>query len=417
MKRSGKTYLLLAIGVITASAAAVQSFAIVNQRRAPARSVAFGMPFGGVAKASLGSALQAARIAKNPQSVPAKAEIQLAREGFASEPLAMPALAILIQSAEAEGRAAQARKLLVRAGELSRRDNLINAMLIDDAMKKNDPSRAVLLLGRAMTVNYKVRDIYVGRMAAATVRPGALEALPPLLGRNPDWAKEYWATIAGNSALMPNGAKVRLQIARTPWNLNKPNDTDFRLIKELANFDPATAFGLSQALGSPNSSTGEILTSPNFDREPQFVPFDWELLQSGDIGADIEPKAGRLVLSSLPAASGVAARQMVRIAGSGRYRVQWKISGLSAGTDASLKFRLSCADRAKGVAPIAPAILAQGSGSAVVDIGTSACGWYWATLELDTSLSPAGVDVEVRQLSLRRETARAVASKTAQSQF
>lgn len=413
MKLSAKTYLLLGIGLIAAAAAGAQSFAIVNQQRAPARSLMLGLPFDGTAKGSLANLMQAARVAKNLQSTPTKAEIALARQAFASEPLAASSLPILIQEAGASGKGLQARQLLQRAGQLTRRNNLLNAMLIDDATKLNDPSRAVTLLGRAMTVNYKVRDLYVGRMAAATVSPGALEALPPLLGRNPDWAKEYWTTVVGNRALIPNGAKVRLHIAGAPWSLKEPGEIDFQLIRELANLDPAMAFRLSQALGAPKLAAGEILSNPDFRREPRFAPLDWELLQSGDIGADIEPAAGRLVLSSLPAASGVAARQLVHVAAPGRYRVQWKVSGLPAGNDASLKFRLACTDRSRPAAGIAPAMLAQGTGNAVIDVRDAGCEWYWATLELDTSNSTAGVDVELRELSLRREGAAPAADSAA----
>lgn len=416
MNLSGKSYLLLAAGLVVGAAAAAQSFAIANERRAPTRTLMLGMPFNGVADASMANLLQAARVAKGPQSAPSKAEIKHAREALASEPLATSALPILIQEAEAEGRAKQARRLLDLSGGLTRRDNLINAMLIDEAMKTEGSSRVFLLLGRAIAVDYKVRDLYVGRMAAATGSPGALNALPPVLGRDPEWATEYWATIAGNNALVLDGAKVRLRIAGAPWKLNKPDETDFRLIRELANLDPDAALQLSQALGLRRSSTGDILANPNFIQKPRFVPLDWELFQSGDIGADIDRAAGRLVLSSLPAASGVAARQLVNIAAPGRYRLQWKLLGLATGADGTLKFRLACADQSKVAVSMVPVLLAPGTGGAAIDVRSSTCSWYWATLELDTSNSAAGVDVEVRQLSLRREGAASGASRPAESQ-
>ncbi|WP_058817437.1 hypothetical protein [Sphingopyxis sp. H050] len=415
MKLLGKSYLLLGVGLVTGVAAAAQSYSIVNQRRAPERSLMLGLPFDGTAKGSLANLMQTARVAKDPRSMPTKREIALARQAFASEPLASSSLPILIEAAAATGKGGQARQLLQRAAQLTRRNNLLNAMLIDDATKLNDPSRAVVLLGRAMTVNYKVRDLYVGRMAAATVSPGALEALPPLLGQNPDWSKEYWTTVVGNRALIPNGAQVRLRIAGPPWNKKRPGEIDFQLIRELANLDPAMAFRLSQALGAPRPAASEILANQDFRREPRFAPLDWELLQSGDIGADIEPAVGRLVLSSLPSASGVAARQLVHIAGPGRYRLQWKVAGLATGSDASLKFRLACADRSRPTAPIAPAMLTQGAGSAAIDVRNANCSWYWATLELDTSNSAAGVDVELRQLSLRREGGAPAADSAAPS--
>lgn len=418
MNSTGKKALLLGVGLVAAIAAAAQSFVIANQRRAPARSVALGMPPVGAAKASLSRQLQGVRLARKPKSVPSALEVRLAREAFAGDPLAVSALPVLIQSLQGQGNAVQSRQLLTLASQLTRRDNLINAMLIDDAMAKDNPERAVKLLGQAMTVSYEVRDLYVGRMAAATVSPGALQALPPILGRNPKWAEDYWLAVLANPAAIPQAAEVRQRIAGAPWKLDKASESDFRLIVELAARGyPASAFNLAHALGLPQPPAGELLTNPGFDRQPRYVPIDWELLQTGDIGANIEAKEGALLLSSLPDASGIAARQIVHLTQPGGYRVQWNMSGLADRKDATVKLRLSCAERGKGGTQIAPATLAEGTGSARIEVPASNCSWYWATIELDTTAGDAGVDIAIRRLSLQRAAGAApkVAAPVSQS--
>lgn len=412
--KSGKFYLLLAVGIVAACLVAAQSYAIVHSRRAPTLSLALSVAPEGLAKASLSRALQGARLAKDPKSAPPKLEVQLAREGFSADPLAVAALPVLIQNLQAKGQVQQSRRLLELAGGLTRRDNLINAMLIDEAMLKDDPKRAVELLGRAMAVSYEVRYLYVRRMAAATASAGALQALPPILGANPKWAEDYWQAVLENPSIMPMAGDVRQRIADEPWKLNQPNEKDLQLIHELGiRGYPAAAFGLSQALGLKASPTGELITNGSFDRAPRFVPIDWELLQTGDIGATIEPKEKALLLSSLPAASGTAARQIVQLSGPGRYRVGWTMTGLAKGSDAVVKLRLNCADPTKMSPSIAPAVLGDGTGSASITVPATACQWYWASLELDTSRGDTGVDIAIRRLSLRREAAAANAVATA----
>lgn len=417
MNSFGKKALLLGIGGVAAAAVAAQSFVIANQRRAPARSVALGLPPQGAAMAALSRQLQGARLAKSPKSFPAPRELRLARAAFAADPLTVSALPVVIQSLEGQGKVGQSRQLLALAGRLTRRDNLVNAMLIDDAMTKQNPERAVRLLGQAMAVSYEVRDLYVARMAAATVSPGALQALPPILGRRPKWGEDYWLAVLANPAAIPPAGEVRQRIAGAPWKLNKASDTDLRLIFQLASRGyPASAFELAHALGLRRPPAGELLTNGGFDRQPRFVPVDWELLQTGDIGADIETKAGALVLSSLPDASGIAARQIVHIPSAGGYRVQWNMTGLADRKDAIVKFRLSCAERGKGGTQIAPATLGEGEGSASIMVPASACAWYWATIELDTTLGDTGVDIAIRRLSLQR-AAGAVPKAASVSQF
>ena len=408
MKKSGKFYLLLGTGVLFAGAAWAQSTVIVNQRRAPAVSAMIGVPPQGWAKAGLSRAMLGARLSKDPKSAPKKLERRLAEEAFAMEPLATSALPVLIQSLAANGKREQSEKLLDLAGGLTRRDNLINAMLIDDALKRGRPERAVQLLGRAMSVDYDARYFYVERMAAATASPGAMNVLAPMLGRNPKWSADYWVAVLRIPTVIPQAGKLRLRVAGSPWNLKQATKTDLDLIAELASRkQPALAYDIARALGMRAQQGGEVLTGSGFDREPRFTPFEWELLQSGDIGATIEPKERTLAISGLAAASGIAARQLAFVPSAGTYRLRWKLTGLKAVPDAALKLRLTCVDPDAIRVPVAPVTLTEGAGSAAIRIAGSACRWYSATLELDAAGSSSGIDIAVQQLSLRGDGAAA----------
>lgn len=390
--------------MLVAGVAWAQSMVIVNQRRAPAVSAAIGLPPQGWAKAGLSRAMLSARLSKDPKSTPKKLERRLAEEAFTTEPLATSALPVLIQSLAASGKVQRSERLLELAGGLTRRDNLINAMLIDEELKRGRPERAVQLLGRAMSVDYDARYFYVERLAAATASPGAMDVLAPMLGRNPKWSADYWVAALRIPAVIPSAGKVRLRIAGRPWNLKQATRTDLDLIAELASRQqPALAYDIARALGMRAQPGGEVLTGSDFDREPRFTPFEWELLQTGDIGATIEPKERTLAISGLAAASGIAARQLAFVPAAGTYRLRWKLTGLKAAPDATLKLRLTCVEPDVIRVPVAPVTLTQGAGSAAIKIADSACRWYSATLELDAAGSSTGIDIAVQQLSLRRD--------------
>ncbi len=404
MKKSGKFYLLIAVGLLAAGTVWAQSTVIVNQRRAPARAALIGIPPQGWVKASLSHALQGRRLVNNPKSTPLTLERRLAQEAFASEPLATPALPVLVMSLAADGKQRQSEQLIGLAAGLTRRDNLINAMLIDEALKRGQSQRAMQLLGRAMSVDYGVRYLYLERMAAGTANAGAMDVLLPMLGRNPKWSVDYWNAVLRVPQALPQAGEIRRRMAGPPWNLRRPSKTDFELIAELAKRNQsALAHDLALRLGMPPAQAGEILVGSTFDREPRFVPFDWELFQTGEVGATIDTKAGTLSISGLPGASDIVARQLINVATPGVYRLRWRLSGLGSNPDAALKLRLACAEAGKISAPIAPVRLGEGMGSAVLKVSAPACNWYGVTLEFDAEDSSIGTDIVVEQLSLRRE--------------
>lgn len=406
--KAGRFYLLMGIGLLTACTVWAQSSVIVNQLRAPDRAAMIGLPPQGWVKASQSHALQTARLTKNPKSSPGMVERRLAEEAFALEPLAKSAWPVLVKSLAVAGKQRESERFLELAGGLSRRDNLLNALLINRALEKGEPQNALRLLGRAMSVDQGARQLYLKRMAAATADAGAGDVLVPLLGRDPSWGAGYWAAVLEEPNALLQAGEIRLRIAGPPWEIKAPASTDFPLIANLANQkQPVLAHEIARALGMGPRPDGEILTGSTFERRPRFLPFEWELFQTGDIGAVIEPRTRTLTISSLPAASGVVARQMVRIPDAGSYRLHWKLTGLEATPDASLKLRLSCAEGDKDNVSIAPFRMAEGEGSAVIHIALSSCDWYIVTLELDAPDSTVGTDIAIQRLSLRHDNGRA----------
>lgn len=398
-----RRYLVLGLGVLAAAAVGATSFAIANQTRKPAVAMAVGVPPQGLAQAGVARALYGSRLVKNPKARPGAPERRLAERAFAAEPLAANALPILIAGLAADGDRQQSEALLQLAGKVTRRDRLINAMLIDEELPKNRPDRVIKLFDRAMAVSYEVRGFYLERLADATAAPGALQALVPMLGRSPDWSAEYWNAVVLRPQVVPQAGELRLRIAAAPWNQRKQLGSDAGLIRELITAKQfETASALAGAMGL-KAAPGDSLIDPGFSQTPRFPPIDWELVESGEIGVSIDRAKGNLLLSSLPASEGIVARQLTALA-PGRYRLNWQVSGLKTAPGTELRFRLSCVDPGlDGGKSLDSALLTDGSGNHVVTVPTSACRWFWLTLELDTMNVDSGVDIALDRISLRRE--------------
>src|SRR3546814_20936323 len=79
-----------------------------------------------------------------------------------------------------------------------------------------------------MLTNSSAGTAYAKAMAAATARDGAVEALIDVLGPKPRWSDLYWRSIIGEPGSYVNAAKLRIPLARVPWQqiAIEPKDTD-----------------------------------------------------------------------------------------------------------------------------------------------------------------------------------------------
>lgn len=403
MKHSAKRYGLIGVGIVLAGWAAAASSVIANQTRAPQRALILVIGPVHYAEASMASTLYRARLARDNKALPTEFEFGLAKRAFGVEPLAAMAFPVLVQGLAAEGNRQQSEKLLALTGQLTRRNSLLNALQIDAEIKHNRPEQLVKLFGRAMAVNLQVRSFYMDRMAAATSNPAAIDGLAPILGRRPAWDRAYWDAVLNRPEILPQAGRLRKRIAGPPWNRKTPNDVDRNIIAQLAaGRNPQIAYDLARALGLRKPAGSNLLLNGGFDEKQQFVPFDWEVIQSGEIGANIETKAGAMLLSGLASTDRIAFRQLVHIGSAGRYRLSWAIAGLSRAPGALLRFRLTCAESKDFGHTAAVVGLTEGEALSDIEVDPSACRWHWAQVELDTTQSDSGVDVSFEQLDLRR---------------
>jgi hypothetical protein len=375
------------------------SFVVVNELKAPLKSLIIGVPPGAGSKGNAAYLLYYTRKAQHPKATVSPHELRMAGEAYRTAPLQLPALAIIAEARRAGAEQATRPRLLEFAGRLSRRNSAVTAQLVELAALRQDQKSFFAWLSRAALTSNHQRDGYVAAMALGTARPGAVDALTPVLGANPAWADFYWLAVAKVPESLSNAAKVRIAIAQKPWNRTEIVDNDRRLLRALVagrQFDAARqVFDVLSPASKPSAS---FLVNTGFARQPQLPPFDWELAASGDLGSTVIPKERALMISAIGGARGMAARQLVALPG-GNYNLGWKLSGASA-DQAKLAVRIGCAEagnRASASFPLKP-----GAHSRSISAPAGECNWYWFTITAALDDTAPGIDVFLRDLSLTR---------------
>jgi len=377
---------------------ALSSYVISNEVKAPAAAYATGFPPAGIAKANLAFYSYGARAFYDRRASVTTGEVALARLAYRTEPLSSTALSMLLQSISDSG---VEERLLELASDLTRRNSLLNEKQIDSAAARGDDAAFFQWLSRSMLTNNDLLAAYVGAMAQATAKDGAVEALTPVVGPRPRWADHYWEQVAKVPASTVNAAKLRVAVAGAPWLQTEIRRSDQMLALALTNrgeFD--AAFGLYRGLGlAREKPTRNLLFNGTFWRQPKLPPFDWQLAVSGTLGSSIDPEDKSLRVSAIAGARGYAARQLVSLR-PGNYQLGWSLSASMPFESSTLWVRLNCAETGVKASKPVHILLKAGSHSNTFAIPPDGCNWYWLSIDIGLPDTSPGFDAVFQNISL-----------------
>ncbi|SBV32765.1 exported protein of unknown function [uncultured Sphingopyxis sp.] len=382
----------------------VWSYAVANAKRAPSRALVVAAPMSGTAKASVAYNSFAARSAKNAKADVSREETELANAAYRSEPLSAPALGILAVSMTNAEQAQKRQALLDLAGKINRRNMLVNNELIKAAALRGDDRTFFTWLSRVMLTGNEAKTTYGAAMADATAREGTVAALAPIIGPRPKWTDYYWSLVVRRPASLINAARLRLAVAGAPWRQTDIAATDKRLLQELVRYGHLDAgYELASGLGlrdkNAKGAGANLLRNGNFGSVPDLAPFDWQLSSIGSLGASIDSRGKTLLISAIGGARAPAAQQLLRLS-PGKYVVDWELSANGELSRETLFARISCAEG--GAKYGAPRIdLADPSHPKTVTVSGAGCNWYWFAIDVEIPDSAAGVDVHLKQISLK----------------
>lgn len=386
----------LALGIGTG----LSSYAISNETRAPMKTLITGVSPRGIASGNVALASLATRRARDPSSGVNAHELRLAGYAYRAEPMAASAIALQALSLTGKGDGQRRWALLELAGNLTRRNSLVNMSLIEGAALRRDDRKSFAWISRTMLTQSSAGSAYANAMAAATARDGSVEALIDVLGPKPRWSDMYWQSILGQPNSYVNAAQLRIALARGRWKQTAIDSNDKDLVRVLAGtgkFDEARQ--LASTLRPVKGITGNLLANGHFSAEPSFAPFDWELSTLGNLGASIDKDNKQLMISAIGGVNGSAVRQLVRLA-PGNYRLGWSMSNNAPLSENAVTARIFCGESTGAGAQPFVAPLIAGKRNAIVKIPESACRWHWLSIDVALPDDAMGVDIVFSGISL-----------------
>lgn len=269
--------------------------------------------------------------------------VRLVRDGYRREPLNNGALRDLALVYDSDGRPVKARRLMRASERLTKRDFATNAWLAGDYDRLGRSSEALTYYDQALRTSSQAQDMVLPAMIDSLKDDRLVLPVVELLSKRPPWQNLFWGIAPRYRGSLANLAKVRLEIARSGISVDRQYDRT--LIAELGSarqFAAATA--LVRILTPAVAAQSEVVYNPDFNRSPDYQPFDWELSLNTFLTTEIDPRAGVLRISTFADGSGIVARQIVALPAQ-VYTLSVKAVDWDELDKNALYMRLDCAER------------------------------------------------------------------------
>ncbi len=306
--------------------------------------------------------------------------LALARQSYASEPLATTSLAILSQSPSIQQSPERRKALIEGTVRLHKRDKLAQALAIEEALRETNYERAFSHFDD------------LAEMRSEMVRP-LIEALQPLLvsdeGRavltdalreQPVWSRQLWNSI-------PNGDE-EFDGYLTLREENQPDLDDQALGKLVAAL--ARRGRIAEAHALAKSSLGDALDERWFVDSPTLPPFGWTF-SMGANASMVESAERTYSFFIARAQSALLAKQLVSLP-PGQYRLSGQVTPQSS--VGAIGGRLTCDE-----APRENAETREFNLDDTITIGPD-CSVYQVEIYGDAWNATTDVRGEIHQISL-----------------
>lgn len=272
------------------------------------------------------TALFARSMVASPDARPAdrSAANQLARKALRQEPLNVVAMTTLALDAIVRGDQSGARKQLIYAQSLSRRDLQTELLSVEQAVSEGNVPEALRHYDIALRTSREASDLLFPVLSAAIADPTVRAAVVRTLSHRPPWWGLFLDYVSGNGPDPRATASLMQELRQTHTPI--PTSADATIISLLAQ-----RVGIDSAWRYYATTRSNV--SANESRDPTFTSnptppslFDWIAINDGNVSVSIQPGA---VDFSTPAGISGLLLQQVEMLSPGIYQLQ----GVSAGID------------------------------------------------------------------------------------
>lgn len=350
-------------------------------------------PNNGFAAESLASKLTKLAIMDNEGQVPDFAKpkwYNLAVQAFSSEPVTPDAVAIIALARKGD----QRRSLMLKAFELSRRQQLVSGWLISDSAASNDIQSVLEHYDTVLRTNSSAKDVIMPIMVGALERDDAIRPYAAVLSQDPPWTGSFWGQVTSKPEVLENAVVLRQMLYQRKVRSRGYQDANliFSLIRD-HKFEKAKQLYL---MLNETAQDADIVRNDGFRTAPLFPPLDWQLFSTGEYGATIE--GGQLNLSAISNSGGLVARQLIEIP---RGRLQLKISLVQPPPRGSrINAQISCAQKDTSTAGAVTVSITKPETNVEIENARKDCSFFWLDIIARSDQDGDGFDIGIKSVSL-----------------
>lgn len=299
-----------------------------------------------------------------------------ALQTFRSEPTNSQAISLLAFTRHIRGDAEAARKLYADALMLSQRDRLANLSLTEDASHRGMVAFILDRYDVLLRTGGATSDTLFSVLGSAMREEVIVPHLEARLAKQPPWAEQFWLRVTPNEEAIENVGKLRLRLLSR--GIDNPAGNDAEIVRRLSdNGHFALAYRLFNHTAEKDAGGSGLLRNAEFNKAPEFVPFDWATYSDARYSAEVDPVLGALVVFIETSSDTLVAKQLLKLP-RGRYSVAIRTRDAEVARSTPLSVRIRCADTAPaGAGPAAN--VEPGGRPGTVDFAVD-CDFSWVEL-------------------------------------
>lgn len=352
-RQNGRRALLASLFAIPlAVISGAQALSSTTLRRAPETALAVfpwnglaiqDAAYGRLAATAAASAVRTGSSEPAPGSLPRTADlarpagafVDPARAAIRREPLAARAFVMM---ALAESDTARRGRILHAAARLTRRDQTLQALLIEDYGRAGDYPRMIDALDAILRVHPEWRDVVFPALAKTLAdEPAAVPTFARLLARPLPWREGFLDAAVGAPGAPDNLALVRERIALDD------REFDRKLIARLATDGRIDA---AEQLYAKIAGPQQGATGPGQAWRADYPPFDWQLADQPGFRAQSGERPGTLEVAVSPGNGGIVATRLLRNPGA-PFRLSLTSTVEPQAAIGDLRLRVACGGEAE----------------------------------------------------------------------
>lgn len=290
--------------------------------------------------------------------------LDLARDAYATEPLASDALFLFAVDFRSKGDTAAFERVMNAGIAIDKRSRYLGALELETLAGSGDLEGTFAVIDRLSMVHPRLISEFVQVFAAAMQDDDSIPLIRDALNSEPRWAEGFWRGLPLRQA-----GVLRVYDLRIQTDSGTTTETDSRLLSALASaghFTEALEFWTS-LYPDQSSDTAFLATS-------QFEPIGWRTISQGDRAFTVSTGSNFSVYAE-GGKAGELARQLVRLS-PGRYSFSANVTPTAASEN--LRVSLICAGQSEDGIPMQ--FLSDGPNWTV----ESSCAVHWLILSVET---------------------------------